>query len=95
LLSSNLVSNGRCAADFEMRLESNAVDLDFSRLEFFDEVVSGGCLGAGVLEPVVVIVELDVFSGLGNGFLRKLEGEVEVFRADCVEPLSKHINIDS
>jgi hypothetical protein len=51
-----LVSDGWCSTHFEVRFETNAVDLDVSRLKFFDEVVGGGCLAAGRLETVVVVI---------------------------------------
>jgi hypothetical protein len=56
-------------------------------LQFFDEVVGSCCLDTGVLEPVVVVVELDVFSCLLDGFLGELIGEEEIFGSNCVVPL--------
>ena len=56
-------------------------------MQLFDEVVGGGCLGAGVLEPVVVVVELNVFPCLLDSLLSELESEEEIFGADCVVPL--------
>lgn len=70
-----------------MRFQADTVDLDLAGLKLFDQVVGGRCLRARVLDPVVVVIELDVFSCLLDGFLGELEGEEEVLRADCVVPL--------
>ena len=62
-------------------------------MQLFDEVVGCGCLGTGVLETVVVVVKLDVFSCLFDGFLGELEGEVEILGPDCVVPLEWKVSV--
>jgi hypothetical protein len=63
--------------------------LDLPGLQFFDQVVGSCCLGARALEPVVIVVELDIFASLLYGFLGELEGEEEILGPDGVIPLKK------
>jgi len=63
--------------------------LDLPGLQFFDQVVGGCCLGARVLDPVVVVVKLDVFARLLYGFLGELESEEDILGPDGVVPLKR------
>lgn len=61
-------------ADDQVRLGSNTVDWDTSSLEAVDEGDEVGELGGGVVEVVVVEVELAVWIGLGGGTESNLNG---------------------
>jgi hypothetical protein len=63
--------------------------LDLPGLQFFDQVVGRCCLGTRVLEPVIVVVELDIFASLLYGFLGELKGEEEILGPDGIVPLKK------
>jgi hypothetical protein len=73
------------AADDEMGLETDTVDLDSAGLEGGDEVCSGSGFGTGVLDVVVVVVELDVWVVESSG----LESDGDVFGSDGVEELKR------
>ena len=70
-------------ADDEVGLEAGAVDADPLGFDAGDDLLGGGGLGAGVLDVVVVVVELD---GGRSGFGGRGEGDGEVGGADGVVP---------
>lgn len=73
----------RRLADDEVRLETDTVDLDATGLEAADEdIVSSSGLGAGSLDVVVVVVELDAEVVVLDRALGLRESLVEIFRTD-------------
>jgi hypothetical protein len=69
-----------------VRLETNTVDLDVSSLETLDKVLGSSGLGAGILNVVVIVVELDLEVVLLDCSRGGSECNVDVVRADGVEP---------
>ncbi|KKA17322.1 hypothetical protein T310_8872, partial [Rasamsonia emersonii CBS 393.64] len=86
LLGLNLRVLGWRRAHFEMRLQPHAIDPDASRLQLLDQVVRRRRLGTGRLDPVVIVVQLDVLAGLFDRLLRKPVREEEVLGPDGVVP---------
>lgn len=63
-----------------MALETNTVDLDAARFEGGDEVCGSGGFGAGIVDVVIIVVELDVWVIKGGS----LKGDGDVLGADGV-----------
>lgn len=87
LLGSNLFFQRRGLAHDEMGLKSDSVDTDVSLPQFLGKLQDGISLRTGVLNAVVVVVELDfVRVNFGQGFLGKLECEIDILLADGLVP---------
>jgi hypothetical protein len=65
-------------ADYEMPLQTNAVDFYAAGFEGGDEILGRGCFGAGVFDVIVVVVELYTAVVESCG----LEGDGDVLGAD-------------